>query len=61
MAIHEDQRAWKKSDNRPKQLASGPSSRRETLELMHGYYRISGPIIRGRLLKLAKALGRMSD
>ena len=48
-------------DKRPKQLASGPSSRRETLELMHEYYRVADPIIRGRLLKLAKALGRMSD
>ncbi len=48
-------------DKRPKQLASGPSSRRETLELMHEYYRVADPIIRGRLLKLTKALGRMSD
>ena len=49
------------SDKHPKQLASGPCSSRETLELMHGYYRIADPIIRGRLLKLTKALGRMSD
>ena len=49
------------SDKRPKQLAPDPSSRRETLELMHGYYRIADPIIRGRLLKLTKTLGRMSD
>ena len=49
------------SDKRPKQLASDPSSRREALELMHGYYRIADPIIRGRLMKPTKELGRMSD
>jgi len=42
-------------------LASNPNSRLEILELKDGYYLIANAIIRGRLLNLAKALGRMSD
>jgi len=34
-----------------------PMSRRETLELVRAYYRISSPVVRRRLLDLARSVG----
>ena len=36
-----------------------PLDRRETLELVRAYYRISDPAVRKRLFELAKALGNL--
>jgi transcriptional regulator with XRE-family HTH domain len=38
-----------------------PLDRRETLELVRAYYRISDPAVRKRLFELAKALANLAD
>ena len=56
---HEGQMSWGLSDQTPEELAPDPSARRETLELVSGYYKIKDPAVRARLFELTKALGRM--
>ncbi len=41
----------------PSAVESDPMTKRETLELVRAYYRISDPQVRKRVLDLAKALG----
>jgi len=42
-------------------LEPDPLTRRETLELVRAYYRISDPHVRKRLFELAKSLGTVDD
>lgn len=42
-------------------LDPDPLTRRETLELVRAYYRISDPQVRKRLFELAKSLGTSED
>ncbi len=42
-------------------LEPDPLTRRETLELVRAYYRISDPQVRKRLFELAKSLGTSED
>lgn len=42
-------------------LDADPLTRRETLELVRAYYRISDPQVRKRLFELAKSLGTAED
>jgi len=42
-------------------LEPDPLTRRETLELVRAYYRISDPQVRKRLFELAKSLGSAEE
>jgi hypothetical protein len=42
-------------------LEPDPLTRRETLELVRAYYRISDPHVRKRLFELTKSLGTSED
>jgi len=42
-------------------MAQDPETRRETLELVHAYYRITDVAIRKRVFELAKTLGAVGD
>lgn len=46
------------ADSKPEPYESDPMARRETLELVRAYYRITDPQIRKRVFELAKTLGR---
>jgi transcriptional regulator with XRE-family HTH domain len=45
----------------PAGFDADPMTKRETLELVRAYYRITDPQVRKRVLDLAKALGSSSD
>ncbi len=45
----------------PTPMESDPLTKRETLELVRAYYRITDPGVRKRVLDLAKALGMAAD
>ncbi|MFO1118951.1 MAG: helix-turn-helix domain-containing protein [Rhodospirillales bacterium] len=49
------------SDQPQAPLEPDPLTRRETLELVRAYYRISDPQVRKRLFELAKSLGTTED
>jgi transcriptional regulator with XRE-family HTH domain len=51
------QRAVGFADQTQAPLDADPLTRRETLELVRAYYRISDPQVRKRLFELAKSLG----
>jgi len=55
---HEGQMDWGLSDTRQDELAPDPMARRETLELVRAYYKISDPKVRMRLFDLTKALAK---
>lgn len=45
----------------PASFETDPMTKRETLELVRAYYRITDPHVRKRVLDLAKALGAVSE
>ncbi|MBC7950365.1 MAG: helix-turn-helix transcriptional regulator [Rhodospirillaceae bacterium] len=45
----------------PASFEADPLTKRETLELVRAYYRITDPQVRRRVLDLAKALGAVSE
>jgi transcriptional regulator with XRE-family HTH domain len=45
----------------PASLETDPMTKRETLELVRAYYRITDPQVRKRVFELAKALANASD
>ena len=45
----------------PASFETDPMTKRETLELVRSYYRITDPHVRKRVLDLAKALGAVTD
>lgn len=45
----------------PASVEADPMTKRETLELVRAYYRITDPQVRKRVLDLAKALGAASE
>lgn len=49
------------ADQPPPSLEPDPLTRRETLELVRAYYRISDPQVRKRLFELAKSLGSSEE
>lgn len=49
------------SENSQEPLEDDPLGRRETLELIRAYYRISDARVRRRLFELAKSLGHFRD
>lgn len=49
------------ADQAQASLEPDPLTRRETLELVRAYYRISDPQIRKRLFELTKSLGAIED
>ncbi|TVR98038.1 MAG: XRE family transcriptional regulator [Rhodospirillales bacterium] len=53
--------AWGLADQPQAALDHDPLTRRETLELVRAYYRISDPSVRRRLFDLAKSLGSSED
>ncbi|MBN2752713.1 MAG: helix-turn-helix transcriptional regulator [Rhodospirillaceae bacterium] len=48
-------------DEEPEAIEADPLTKRETLELVRAYYRISDPTIRKRVFDLAKALASVSE
>ena len=46
------------AETRPEPFEPDPMARRETLELVRAYYRITDPQVRKRVFELAKTLGR---
>src|ERR671924_1910177 len=46
------------AESRPEPFEPDPMARRETLELVRAYYRITDPQVRKRVFELAKTLGR---
>jgi transcriptional regulator with XRE-family HTH domain len=54
---HEGRLGWGLADQPQSALEPDPLTRRETLELVRAYYRISDPQVRKRLFELAKSLG----
>jgi hypothetical protein len=49
------------SDQRQTEIESSPLTRRETLELVRAYYRVTNPGVRKRMFELVKSLAKMSD
>lgn len=49
--------AWGLADHPQPAMEQDPLTRRETLELVRAYYRITDPQVRRRLFELAKSLG----
>lgn len=49
--------AWGMADHPQTSMEQDPLTRRETLELVRAYYRITDPQVRRRLFELAKSLG----
>ncbi len=45
----------------PAQFEADPMTKRETLELVRAYYRITDPAVRKRIFELAKALASASE
>jgi len=52
---------WGLREHGQKTLKSDPLARRETLELVRAYYRISSPRVRKRLFELTKSLAGVSS
>jgi transcriptional regulator with XRE-family HTH domain len=46
------------AEPKPEPFEPDPLAKRETLELVRAYYRISDPAVRKRVFELTKALGR---
>ena len=53
--------AWGLAEQPQTPLEPDPLTRRETLELVRAYYRISDPSVRRRLFELTKSLGNGED
>jgi len=58
---HEGQMDWGLADQRQQELAPSPMARRETLELVKAYYRITDPNVRQSLFDLTKLLAKDLD
>jgi len=52
---------WGVADQAQAPLEQDPLTRRETLELVRAYYRITDPQVRRRLFELTKSLGNAED
>lgn len=61
LRTHEGRMAAGLRDQDQDTLEPDPMARRETLELVRAYYRISDPRVRRRLFELTKALGNSFD
>jgi len=48
------------SDQAQERLESDPMTKRETLELVRAYYKISSPLIRKRIFELIKSIGTLN-
>ena len=57
----EGHHGWGLADQPQSALEPDPLTRRETLELVRAYYRISDPQVRKRLFELAKSLGSQEE
>lgn len=54
----EGQMEWGMADQTPQELGPNPMARRETLELVRAYYKITDPKVRKRVFELTKTLGK---
>ena len=55
---HEGQLKWGLSDQKQAGLQRDPMARRETLELVRAYYKITDPKLRAQLFEMTKALAK---